>query len=193
MTKQNFSNSRGQTLIEFSIIMPFLLLIVLGVVDVSYLLFDQHIVTKLSREGSNLISRNTSLQDAATAVKSMSSPPVNFASGSKIIFSVIRNVPTAGASNFGKPILYQRYVYGSVAGASTIVTRGAGSFGSGPDYQANNSDNDTNLQITSLPPNMVATGAMLYVTEIFSPHPHLTPIDKFGVTLPTTLYSIAYF
>ena len=37
----------------------------LGVVETSYGLLDQHVVTKLTREGSNLISRDTSLQDAA--------------------------------------------------------------------------------------------------------------------------------
>ena len=51
-------------------------MLVLGVVEVSYALLDQHVVTKLTREGSNLISRDTSLQDAATAMRSMSSRPV---------------------------------------------------------------------------------------------------------------------
>ena len=44
----------------------------------SYALLDQHVVTKLTREGSNLISRNTSLLDTATAIRNMSTRPVNF-------------------------------------------------------------------------------------------------------------------
>ena len=36
-------------------------------------------------------------------------------------------------------------------------------------------------------------GGMVYVTEIYTSHPLLTPLDKFGIKFPTTLYSIAYF
>jgi hypothetical protein len=176
------------------LVLPFLLLIILGVVEVGYLLLDQHVVTKLTREGSNLISRNTSLADAATTLSSMNTRPVSFPGVSKMIFSVIKNVPTIGASNYNTTILYQRYSYGSLSNASVFITRGAGSFGGAPDYQANNSDNDTSLQITNVPPNLtLVTGEMLYVTEIYTKHTLLTPLDRLGVTLPDTLYSIAYF
>jgi hypothetical protein len=183
----------GQTIVEFAVVLPLLLLVVLGVVEVGYALLDQHVVTRLTREGSNLISRNTSLQDAATALKSMSSRPVNFDGGSRMIFSVIKKVGTVGTSNYNKEILYQRYAYGSLSAQSALNTRGAGSFAGAPEYEAANSDNDTNLQITNLPANLMITGGMLYVTEVYSTHVLITPLDRFGVTVPQTLYSIAYF
>jgi hypothetical protein len=34
---------------------------------------------------------------------------------------------------------------------------------------------------------------MIYVTEIYTTHEALGPLAVFGVTLPSTLYSIAYF
>ena len=34
---------------------------------------------------------------------------------------------------------------------------------------------------------------MLYVTEIYTRHPLITPFDRFGIPVPQTLYSIAYF
>ena len=34
---------------------------------------------------------------------------------------------------------------------------------------------------------------MLYITEIYSSHPLITPFDRFGISVPTSLYSIAYF
>jgi hypothetical protein len=34
---------------------------------------------------------------------------------------------------------------------------------------------------------------MIYITEIFSRHNRITPLDRFGVLVPQTLYSIAYF
>jgi hypothetical protein len=187
-------DSRGQSVIEMAMVMPLLIVIVLGVIEVSYALLDQHIVTKLTREGSNLISRNTSLQDATTALKSMSSGPVDFTKNSTLIFTVLRNVPTTTAANFNHVIVYQRYQYGAISAASKLTTRGGGSFGPAPDYQANNADNDTSLQVSPLPSNLaLGTGDMVYVTEIFTKHDLITPFDKFGIRVPQTLYSIAFF
>jgi Flp pilus assembly protein TadG len=191
-------SARGQSLLEFGLVLPFVLVLALGVIEVSYALLDQHVVTKLTREGSNLISRDSTLQEAATVLATMTTPPVNFASGSKMIFSVIKNVQTAGAANVNKNILYQRYVYGttsnpgSTSALSTVVNV-SGNLGSGPEYQAPNSDTDTGLQITNLPAGLVTAGGMLYVTEIYTDHPLITPFDKFGVQVPKMLYSIAYF
>jgi TadE-like protein len=186
-------SASGQGLLEFGLVLPLILVLVLGVVEVSYALLDQHVVTKLTREGSNMISRDTSLDDALKVMKSMSTRPVSFPGSSKVIFSVIKDVATTTAANFGLPVLYQRLEYGSLPNSSYLMTSGAGSFGSGPDYQAANSDTDTRLRVTNLPPNLISTGGMLYITEIYTSHPLITPFDRFGISIPTTLYSIAYF
>ena len=53
---------------------------------------------------------------------------------------------------------------------------------------------DTSLQLTNLPAGLMTTpGSFLYVTEVFQSHPLITPLDRFGVAVPSTLYSIAYF
>lgn len=184
----------GQSLVEFAMILPILLVIVLGIVEVGYALLDQHVVSKLSREGSNLISRDITLQDATSAMKTMNTRPVNFDNGSRLILSVIKKVATVGSPNYDKMILYQRAEYGSFAAASALTTKGTVSFGGPPNYEAPNSDTDTNLQLTNAPANLiVVSGGMAYVTEIYSKHSLLTPLDKFGITLPDKLYSIAYF
>jgi Flp pilus assembly protein TadG len=185
---------RGQSVVEFAIILPLLVIVVLGVVEVSYGLLDQHVVTKLTREGSNLISRDTSLQDAANVMAAMQSAPVDFSTKSTVIFSVIRKGTTTGTTNYGQAILYQRYQYGALAATSILQTRGSGSFGTAPDYQATNADTDANLQIATLPNGLtLGTASMVYVTEIYTKHDLITPFDKFGVTVPNVLYSIAYF
>jgi hypothetical protein len=187
-------DARGQSVVEFALMLPLLLTVVLGVIEVSYALLDQHVVTKLTREGSNLISRDTSLGDAAAAMKSMSGRPVDFSTHSRLIFSVIRRGATTGTTNFNKDILYERYEYGALAATSVISTRGSGSFGTGPDYTAANADSDAGLQVSNLPSGIaLSTGGTIYVTEIFTTHELITPFDKFGVTIPKTLYSIAYF
>jgi len=192
--KSLLKDTRGQSVVEMAVVLPLLLIVVLGVIEVSYALLDQHVVTKLTREGSNLISRETSLADAVNALKSMSGRPVNLNTNSKVIFSVVRRGSTTGTNNFDKDILYQRYEYGAIAGTSAISTRGAGSYGTGPEYEANNADGDSNLQVTNLPAGIVlSTGGTLYITEIFTTHELITPFDKFGVSVPKTLYSIAYF
>lgn len=193
--RRRLSEAAGQGLVEFALTLPVLLVVALGVIEVGYVLLDQHVVTKLAREGSNLISRDTSIQDAVTAMKSMSTRPVDFSTDAKVIFSVVRKVATVGANNFDKEILYQRHEYGSLAGVqSALQTKGNGAFRGAPDYEAVNADNDINLQIANLPANLVVVrGGMIYVTEIFSKHPLITPFDQWGVTVPNLLYSIAYF
>jgi hypothetical protein len=188
-------NSRGQSILEFALVMPLVLLVALGVIEVGYALLDQHVVTKLTREGSNLISRDTTIQDAVTAMRSMSTRPVDFNTGSRIIFSVLKKGATTGTANYDQVLLYQRHEYGSLTGvASALQTRGSGSFRGAPDYEANNSDTDANLQIVNLPANLtLVRGGMLYVTEVYTTHNLITPLQRFGVTVPNTLYSIAYF
>jgi hypothetical protein len=185
---------RGQSLIEFALVLPLLLLVVLGVIEVGHVLFEQHVVTRISREGSNLISRDVSLQDAATALQSMSSRPVDFTNGSRLVLSVVKRGATPGTSNYDKLILYQRYEYGTLAAQSALHTVGGGSFGGAPDYIAANSDTDTRLQLTNVAADLVTVrGGMVYITEIYATHATITPAFRFGVNVPTRLYSVAYF
>ena len=184
----------GQSLIEFAMVTPLLVMLALGVIETGFALFDQHVVTKLTREGSNLISRDTSLQDAGAAMQAISSRPVDFSTSSRLIFSVIKRVATTGSGNYDKMILYQRYEVGALAATSAIGMKGGGSFGGGPNYEAVNSDSNTGLQVVGVPVDLIGVkGGMIYVTEIYTKHQLITPFDKFGVAFPTTLYSIAYF
>jgi TadE-like protein len=188
-------DSRGQTLVEFAFVLPLVMVVALGVIEFGYALLDQHVVTKLTREGSNLISRNTSIEDAVNAMRSMSTRPVDFNTRSRVIFSVLRKGSTTGTPNYDQVILYQRHEYGSLTGvASALQMVGSGTFGSGPNYVAANSDSNTGLQIAGLPSYLdVTRGGLVYITEIFTTHNLLTPLDRFGVTVPNTLYSVAYF
>ena len=190
-----FTSCRGQSLIEFALVLPLALLIVLGVVEVGTVLLDEHVVTRLSREGSNLISRDTTLQTAAAVMTSMSARPVDFANGSKVIFSVIRRGATTGTANYDRLVLYQRAEFGTFSGpAPSQVQSPGGSFGGPPDYKAVNSDTDAGLRVTGVPANLTTVpGGMVYVTEIFTRRARITPLDLWGVFAPETLYSVAFF
>jgi hypothetical protein len=195
MTLRRISRGEeGQSMVEMALVMPILLVTALAVVEVSYALLDQHIVSKLSREGSNLISRDVALADAGLAMRTMTTRPVNFDTGSRLVFSVLKKVATSGAANYDRIVLYQRYEMGALAATSAIRTSGNGSFGAAPDYIAVNSDSDVRLRVVGLPGNIDLTrGNLLYVTEVFTRHPLITPVDRFGISVPDTLYSIAYF
>jgi hypothetical protein len=187
------AGSAGQTLVEFAIMLPFFLLIILGVIELSYALYNQHVLIKISREGSNLISRDTSLQDAATAMAAIATPPVNFAGAqSKLIFSVIRQ-GTQGI-NAGRPILYQRREIGYLFVPSSLTTQGACTFGGAPNYIAVNPDNDANLRITNLPSSVVLqNNTYMFLTEVYNSYTPISPFQNLAFRLPERLYASAWF
>jgi Flp pilus assembly protein TadG len=194
--KLRLASHRGQSLVEFAFIMPFILLVAFGVIEVSYALLDQHVVTKLTREGSNLISRDVTINDAVNALRNMSTRPVDLNSTrSRIIFTVLRRGTTPGTANYNNVIAYQRREFGGLTGVQSVLrTAGTGAYNGSPDFQAVNADTDTRIQISTLPGNLtIDLNGSLYVTEIFTRHDLITPLSGFGVTVPSTLYSIAYF
>ncbi|HEY7292782.1 MAG TPA: TadE family protein [Vicinamibacterales bacterium] len=194
--RRGLRDASGQSMIEMAMIMPLLVTIALGIIELSYALLDQHVVTKMSREGANLISRDSSPAFAAQALQSMRTGNVDFASTAKVIFTVVKRPSTTGAPNYDIPIVYSRYTYGASVGSGSAITCSAcsGNLGTAPDYIAPNSDNNTALRVTGgVPANSLSTGGSLYITEIYSSHPLITPFDRFGIPVPTSLYSIAYF
>lgn len=187
-------NEKGQSLVEFAMVTPLLVMLALGVIEVSFALYDQHVITKTAREGANLISRDATLQQAAAALQTMSVRPVNFGNGSKVIFSVIKRGATVGSANYNQLVLYQRYEFGNMTGTSRISTSGSAAFGGPPNYEATNSDNNTSLRVSNLPNGLAASpGGMIYVTEIYQRHQLMTPFDRLGISVPQVLYSVAYF
>ena len=184
----------GQGIVEMALVLPVTVLVALGVVELSYALLHEHILSKVSREGANLISRDVTLLDAGTALRKMQTPPVDLDSGSRVIFSVLKKGATVGTANYDRVVLYQRYAVGSISAASILNTAGAGVFGPAPDFQAVNSDTDTNLRISDLPAELnIPRGGLLYVAEVYTDHEILTPLHRFGITVPPRLHSVAYF
>jgi Flp pilus assembly protein TadG len=181
-------------MVEMAIVLPIVLMVSLAVVEVSYAVLHQHVISRITREGANLISRDVTLLDTSNAIKKMTTTPVDFTNGSELVLSVLKKGAIVGTANYNKVVLYQRYSIGTLGSSSTLTTAGNGVFGPAPDFRAANSDTDANLQITNLPANVdLSTGGLLYVAEVFTNHAPLTPLDKFGVTVPPTLRSIAFF
>jgi Flp pilus assembly protein TadG len=192
--RRGLADASGQSLIEGALVMPFLIFVVLGAVELGSALRDQQVVSRLAREGANLISRDVALEDAADALASMSSRPVDFADNARMIFTVVKRGGTLGTNNYNQLVVYQRFEYGSYAAGSKLTTAGSYSPGPAPDYIVPNSDSNTSLRVTNAPAGLVTVpGALIYVTEIITSHETFTPLDRFGVTVPDELYSIAFF
>lgn len=185
-------DERGQSLIEGAVVLPLLMVVAFGVVEVGSAIRDDQVVTRLSREGSNLISRGTTLEDAAAAMAAMSGEPLDFRSNAKVIFTVLKRGGTISSANYGQLALYQRLEYGVGVGSSRLG--GTGTFGPAPDYIAINSEDDTGLQVGNAPAGVASViGGIVYVTEIIVDRTPITPVARFGINVPLELYSIAYF
>jgi hypothetical protein len=194
-------SSKGQALVEFALTLPLLLLLALGIIEVSYGIYDQHVLIKMAREGSNLISRNTSLYLAGTAMKSMANPPVDLnSSRSLMIFSVIR-LGTTGVYA-GKPVIYKYRTVGNLTGRSSILSQsGQCTFyndAAAPthDYENTSTTNpDACLANGGTLPSgvVIPNSGQLFLTEIYNTHNLITPASKFGINVPSVLYANAYF
>jgi len=185
--------TRGQALAEFGIVLPFLAMVLLGVVEFGYAIYHSLLIDAVAREGSNLIARDTTMTDAEAALRAGAQGPVQFDSNGRVIFSVIKL--GTGGSNNGQPIIAQRYAFGGLSVTSVLGTPPSASYAGSPDYKAVNADNDSSIRITGALPNglTLSTGQSVYVTEVFVRHSTVSPINRLGVTLPSTLYASAYF
>ena len=184
-------NQRGQSIVEFAMTLPFILFVALGVVETSQALMQQHITTKMAREGSNMISRETRMVDAGNVLRNMSSSPGTFNSNTRVIFSVL--MLSSSGSNNGQVVLYQRYETGDMSLPGSRLN-GSGSFTSANDYTAANPNNTTSLRVTNAPANVIGVpGGLIYVTEVYTRYSTLTPVRNLGLPIPQQLYSVAYF
>ena len=80
---------RGAVAVEMAIVLPFLLLVIAGIIDLGRLLFTQAIVTNSAREGVRMIALGYTPADAQTRV-TVSSPGVQ---GGPLVSSVVQACP----------------------------------------------------------------------------------------------------
>ena len=189
--------SRGQALAEFGITISLLLVVILGIFQVSYLIYQQYVALNLAREGANLILRDTSTRsfDATfSAIRSAVADP-QFAD-TRLILSVVQ-LGTDPGPNEGNPIIMNRHAWGMSTGASVLGEPPSDSYydpavdaaAADKNYAAKDPKNDQRIQ-AKLPNGLqLVASQSVYVAEIYRKRRDIMPLA--GV--PDSLYSVAFF
>jgi TadE-like protein len=74
--KKNFRSKKGQSLVELTLIVPLMLLLVYGVVEVGSVISTYLTLTHTTREGANLTSRGTAPNTALDAIIAAAAPTI---------------------------------------------------------------------------------------------------------------------
>src|SRR5437879_3394713 len=110
--------SRGQTLAEFGVVLSLLMTVILGIFQVSYLIYQQYVAVNLAREGANLILRQSPFDAAASAIRTGLGDP-QFDANTRLILSVVQ-LGTAPGPNLGTAIIIQRHAVRMSTGTSVL-------------------------------------------------------------------------
>jgi Flp pilus assembly protein TadG len=159
----------GQALLEFVFVCVMMLALSFGLIDFGRAIYQRQVLTALTRDGSNLASRGTTLTNTVDAVIS-SANPLDITTKGRVIVTAVFN------SNGVYTISGQLSKGG--LGATSKIGVGTG--------------NPANMPDTTLP--IPPLNQTVYVTEVFYSYTPITPIGKLlQMALPTNLYDVAYF
>jgi len=184
MKKRILGDRSGQSTIELAFILPFLLLLALGVFEFSRAIQAKNIVTNMSREGTNLVSRPTGSytpQDIMNALAS-TAQPLDMPSYGMMYITALR-----GRSD-GQVEVVTQYRYQSGIPQSMVLA-------SCTPWNNNVCNPDpsnkpvANLSVLHLHAGDLADGQTAYATEVFYRYQVIFKIIKYS----PVIYSITTF
>ncbi len=188
-------NARGQTLAEVGIVLPLLTILMVGTLQVGFLLYQGHVVRKVAREAANLLSRQVTLDTTATTIQSWGVPHLGgFDAHAKLILTVLQ--VANGGPNAGNVIIAQRHTVGSLNANSILGNPAASAFASTANHPAlAPNDNAALLATTPLPNGLtLAASDTIFVAELYIERKDIAPILwPVAITFPNTLYANAFF
>ncbi|HLK86950.1 MAG TPA: TadE/TadG family type IV pilus assembly protein [Candidatus Binataceae bacterium] len=159
----------GQAAVEFALIAGLMLLLVCMVIDLCRAIHDEQLIAGLSRQGSNLASRGTTLPQAAAAVIG-GSAALDLNDNGQVIITSVTNINRVYT-------ITDQFSRGKVSASSRIGT-GIG--------------NPANMPASAK--SALQPGQTMYITEIFFSYKPITPIKNLvKFAMPSTLYQAAYF
>jgi hypothetical protein len=163
-------HERGVAFGEFAILLPIFLVVLAGALDLGRMIYFQQVVTNLSREAANIVSRGGSDAEAFAATE-VADDPLDVTSHGRIIISRI----SRKSSTDGRPWIFEQVASGGLAGLTSRV----GSPG-GPAAVPG---------IDELP-----QGLTLRAVEVIHTFEPVLNGRGLGLSIyPSTLYDVAYF
>jgi Flp pilus assembly protein TadG len=159
----------GQAAMEFALIAALMLVILCMLIDFSRAIHDMQVMSGLSRQGSNLASRGTTLSDSATAVIA-GDAPLDLSTNGEVIITSVTNINRVY-------VITDQVSQGGTLQSSKVGT-GVGNTAKVPPSAA----------------AMLQPGQTIYITEIFYTYQPITPIQNLlKLVMPSNLYQVAYF
>ncbi len=120
------NRGRGTALIEFALVLPILIILLLVTVDFGRLIQTRLIISNVSREGGSLAARQTTVDTSLVTVLKESGKPLNLiGADGKIVVTRINAGASAGAPD---PTIATQIVRGTLARNSSI-SAGAANLG----------------------------------------------------------------
>lgn len=118
MTTGRPSRSRGTSIVEFTLVLPLLLIMILALIEFGSLIQSRLIVANVAREGASIASRSLTLDNALANLVAVSAHPLvlNGPQGKVVITRI-----TAGKVGSVNPTITGTYTAGSLGQASSIA------------------------------------------------------------------------
>ncbi len=103
--RRRMRSEQGAAVVEFALVLPILLLILLGILDFSFMLYDKAVITNASREGARagIVLRNPKLSTAeiqAVVWHYTQGALINLGSAQAPVVTVVQSAP----ANFPNPL-----------------------------------------------------------------------------------------
>jgi len=168
---KRLDDERGAALIELALCLPIMFFLVFGVIDFSQIILDNQVMSGLTRQGSDLASRGTTLTDTVSAL-GIQGASLNLGTQGRVILTEVANDVN------GKAVIVDQVESPSGISVKSAVGTGIGNRATMPSSAS----------------TVLNAGQTLYVTEVFYSYSPMTPIGGFLKTsLASTLYDVAYF
>jgi hypothetical protein len=179
--------SRGTSIIEFTLVLPLLLIMILALIEFGHLIQARLIVANVSREGGSMASRTITIDAGLANLVAVSGHPLilNGADGKVIITRIDAGESSARPT----PIITSQVSAGSL-GQASAVGAGKANFGLPANLYSH-------LVYLNNPVGRGSDIAELTMVEVYYKYRPITPLPKFvpGLIAPTglTLQSRAIF
>ncbi len=166
LAREIWRRDEGADLVELVVVLPFLLLMAFGILELGNALDKAHGMATLSREGDNIAVRGADLDEVAT-VTMMNGVSIGLdARGGTIVSRIL--------VEGGVPIVKEQVASSGYAGLSRIGQMDSpvmGFLGSG-----------------------LAEGQQVFAVEVFYDHQKVTPLARLmGPVIPDTMYDATVF